>query len=90
MAQGIGLSLRSMQRALDASGESFTDILTEVRRDLAQRYVGNPAYSLLRVSELLGYGSAASFTRWFSAQFGQPPNVWRREHAGKADAATRT
>lgn len=90
VAQGIGLSLRSMQRALDASGESFTDILTEVRRDLAQRYVGNPAYSLLRVSELLGYGSAASFTRLFSAQFGQPPNVWRREHAGKADAATRT
>ena len=47
---------------------------------LAQRYVGNPAYSLLRVSELLGYGSAAAFTRWFAVQFGQAPRLWRRTH----------
>lgn len=81
VAQGLGLSLRTMQRQLDEAGETFTDILNDVRRDLAQRYVGNPAYSLLRVSALLGYGSAASFTRWFSTQFGEAPNAWRRRHA---------
>ena len=81
VAQGLGLSLRTMQRQLDASGETFTDIVNNVRRDLAQRYVANPDYSLLRVSELLGYGSAASFTRWFSAQFGEAPITWRRRHA---------
>lgn len=83
IAQGLGLSLRTMQRQLDDTGVSFTDIVCDVRRELAQRYVANPAYSLLRVSELLGYGSAASFTRWFSAQFGQAPNAWRKQHAGK-------
>lgn len=80
VAQGLGMSLRSMQRQLDDAGETFTDILNEVRRELAQRYVANADYSLLRVSELLGYGSAASFTRWFSAQFGEAPNLWRRRH----------
>lgn len=83
VAQGMGLSLRTMQRKLDESGETFSDILDQVRRELAQRYVGNPDYSLLRVAELLGYGSAASFTRWFSAQFGEAPNVWRKRHAGR-------
>ncbi|GJG94222.1 AraC family transcriptional regulator [Cupriavidus pauculus] len=90
VAQGLGLTLRTMQRQLDASGETFSDIVNSVRRDLAQRYVANPDYSLLRVSELLGYGSAASFTRWFSAQFGEAPVVWRRRHritGHPADAA---
>ena len=84
VAQGLGMSLRTMQRQLDATGETFSDIVNGVRRDLAQRYVANPDYSLLRVSELLGYGSAAAFTRWFSAQFGEAPNAWRRRHAGPA------
>lgn len=84
VAQGLGMSLRTMQRQLDATGENFSDIVNGVRRDLAQRYVANPDYSLLRVSELLGYGSAAAFTRWFSAQFGEAPNAWRRRHAGPA------
>lgn len=82
VAQGLGLSLRTMQRQLDEAGESFTDILNDVRRDLAQRFVGNADFSLLRVSQLLGYGSAASFTRWFSAQFGEAPTAWRRRHEG--------
>jgi len=82
VAQGLGLSQRTMQRQLDEAHESFTEILNEVRRDLAQRYVGNPDYSLLRVAELLGYGSASSFTRWFSSQFGEAPVIWRRRHAG--------
>ncbi len=83
VAQGLGLSLRTMQRQLDDAGENFTDILNEVRRELARRYVENPQYSLLRVSELLGYGSASAFTRWFCAQFGEPPVAWRRKQTGR-------
>jgi AraC-like DNA-binding protein len=84
VAQGLGMSLRTMQRQLDEAGETFTDILNEVRRELAQRYVENPQYSLLRVAELLGYGSASSFTRWFSTQFGEAPVTWRRRHGSGA------
>lgn len=84
VAQGLGMSLRTMQRQLDEAGETFTDILNEVRRELARRYVENPQYSLLRVAELLGYGSASSFTRWFSSQFGEAPVTWRRRHGARA------
>jgi len=83
VAQGLGMSLRTMQRELDEAGETFTKLLNEVRCELATRYVANPQYSLLRVAELLGYGSPSSFTRWFSAQFGMAPAVWRANNAGQ-------
>lgn len=82
VAEGLGMSLRTMQRQLDEAGDSFTGILNDVRRELARRYVENPRYSLLRVSQLLGYGSASSFTRWFSTQFGMAPANWRRDRQG--------
>lgn len=84
VAQGLGLSVRSMQRQLDEAGASFTSLLNEVRRELAPRYMDNPKYSLQRVSELLGYSTPGSFTRWFVAQFGQIPSAWREAHAAQA------
>lgn len=82
VAQGLGLSLRTMQRQLDEAGATFAGILNEVRRELASRYVEDVQYSMLRISELLGYGSPSAFTRWFSAQFGVAPVVWRAVKGG--------
>jgi AraC-like DNA-binding protein len=80
IAQGLGLSVRSMQRQLDAAGTSFTVLLNEVRRELAPRYMDNRRHSLSRISELLGYSTPGSFTRWFEGQFGQIPSTWRQQH----------
>lgn len=77
VAQGLGTSVRTLQRQLDAAQLSFSDLLDEVRRDLAVRYVGHTEYPMVRVSELLGYTTPSSFTRWFSGQFGQAPITWR-------------
>jgi len=82
VAQALGLSVRTMQRQLDEAGASFTSMLSEVRSELTERYMINPRYSLQRVSELLGYSSPSSFTRWFIARFGMPPQQWR-QHRGK-------
>lgn len=78
VAQSLGLSVRTMQRHLDEAGVSFTAVINEVRRELAQRYIDNPRHSLVRVSELLGYSTQSSFTRWFIAQFGMAPQQWRQ------------
>jgi len=85
VAQGLGLSVRTMQRQLDEAGTSFTDLLNEVRRELALRYMDHPGYGMARIGELLGYGTPGSFTRWFAAQFGMPPAAWRaRRREGSA------
>jgi AraC-like DNA-binding protein len=90
VAQGLGLSVRTLQRELDAAGVSFTLLLNEVRRDLARRHIENPRHSMLRVSELLGYSTPSSFTRWFIAQFGMPPQQWRAAAGPKAGGQPRS
>ncbi|WP_353506097.1 AraC family transcriptional regulator [Variovorax sp. J22P240] len=84
VAQGLGLSVRSMQRQLDEAGATFTSLVNEVRCELAPRYIDNSRYSLHQVSELLGYSTQGSFTRWFTTQFHQVPSAWRESHAAKA------
>jgi AraC-like DNA-binding protein len=83
VAQGLGMSVRSMQRQLDEAGASFTSLLNAVRCELAPRYMENPKFSLARISEMLGYSTQGSFTRWFTAQFAQVPSAWREREAGK-------
>jgi AraC-like DNA-binding protein len=78
IAQGLGLSLRTLQRQLDAQGTSFAALLLAVRRELALQYVANARYPLGHVAVLLGYTTHSAFTRWFIAQFGCAPDVWRR------------
>lgn len=87
VAEGLGLNVRTLQRRLEAAGATFSELVDEVRRDLALRYMDNPFYSLGRVAELLGYSMPSSFTRWFTAQFGMAPAKWR---AGRRGQATQT
>ena len=83
IAQGLGITTRTLQRQLDDSGESYSALLNEARRDLVPRYLENPAYSLTQVGELLGYEFPSSFTRWFTKEFGVPPARWRAEHSSR-------
>ncbi|KQW82957.1 AraC family transcriptional regulator [Brevundimonas sp. Root1279] len=89
VAQGMGLNVRTLQRQLDEGGATFSELLNEVRRDLALRYMENENHSLGRIAELLGYSMPSSFTRWFAAQFGSPPAQWRVEHGGRAGSVRR-
>jgi AraC-like DNA-binding protein len=77
VAQGLGRSVRTLQRSLDAEGLSFTALLDQVRHDLATRYLANRHYGMGQIAAMLGYGSHSAFTRWFGAQFGCAPQAWR-------------
>lgn len=77
VASGLGMNVRTLQRRLDESQFSFSDILNEVRGELAQRYVKHTPYAFGRVAELLGYSNTSSFNRWFTVQFGCTPSQMR-------------
>ena len=78
VAQSLGRSLRTFQRELDQEGVSFSELLAEVRTNLARRYMESPKYEVGQVAALLGYSTHGAFTRWFALQFGLPPTEWRR------------
>jgi AraC-like DNA-binding protein len=73
----LGTTPRTLQRRLAGERAEFARLLNEARRDLAQRYVGNPSFALSRVAGLLGYTRQSSFSRWFADEFGMSPTAWR-------------
>ena len=83
VAQSLGLSVRTVQRQLGAAHTSFADLLNDVRRQMAQRYIQDANCSIGRIAELLGYTTASSFSRWYTAQFGMPP---RRDRGRRVTA----
>lgn len=80
VAHTHGMNVRTLQRRLEVYQTSFSDLVNTVRRELVFRYLNNFNYSLSQVSDILGYSTPSSFTRWFINQFGIAPNIWRSNH----------
>ncbi|OTG64195.1 AraC family transcriptional regulator [Acinetobacter silvestris] len=85
VAQMHGINVRTLQRRLEASQTSFSDLINDVRRNLVFRYLKNLNYSLGQVSDILGYSTPSSFTRWFISQFGIAPVNWRNTNKALLD-----
>ncbi len=85
VAQMHGINVRTLQRRLEASQTSFSDLINDVRRNLVFRYLKNINYSLGQVSDILGYSTPSSFTRWFISQFGMAPMNWRNINKAMLD-----
>ena len=77
VAANLGLSSRVLQRSLEGEGRSFGTLLNEVRRDLAQQYLANSSHTITTISDLTGYNTLSSFSRWFAGEFGLAPHTWR-------------
>ena len=77
IASDLGLSDRTFQRRLGDDGTSFTDLVDETRRELAQHYLSDPQTSLSEIVYLLGYSDQSTFFRACTRWFGQPPGEYR-------------
>ena len=77
VARRLHVSERSLQRRLDAEGTSFAQLLDEVRRDLALRYVADERLALGEVAYLLGFAEPSPFHRAFKRWTGMTPRTFR-------------
>lgn len=80
IAEAVGVNVRTLQRRLGDHGETFSSLIASVRGDLAMRYMENDQYAIGQISDLLGYTTPSSFTRWFITRFGETPARWRSRH----------
>lgn len=78
VALQFGVNRRTVHRYLAREGHTFSAILESVRRDLAPGYVGDRRRSLAEVSELLGFATPSSFSRWYRRNFGANPAADRK------------
>jgi AraC-like DNA-binding protein len=78
VARRLHMSARSLQRRLDAEGTRFADLVDEVRRELALRYIDDPRLALGEVAYLLGFAEPSPFHRAFKRWTGTTPAAARR------------
>ena len=79
----MGVSSRTLQRRLQDEGQTFHEILDDVRLNLANRYLGNEKISLSDVAHLLGFSDQSSFTRAAHRWFNDSPSRVRARLTGR-------
>jgi len=84
VARRLGLSCRTLSRALLAEGATFTKILEELRAALAKRYLRDRELPISEIAWLLGYREIGSFTHAFKRWTGTSPSQFRSSSASPA------
>lgn len=76
VALSLGLSLRTLQRALASEGTGYHLIADQVRRELAERLLSS-RQPVCEVACTLGFNDVAAFHRAFRRWTGSTPGVFR-------------
>ncbi|MEU9356726.1 AraC family transcriptional regulator [Streptomyces sp. NPDC048301] len=77
VAECLAVHPRTLQRRLAAHGITFQEIVDDVRRDLADRYLRTTVMPLGQLADVLGYSEQSSFTRSCRRWFGCSPRARR-------------
>lgn len=79
VAQALLLSEKTLQRRLRDEDTSYQQLLDDLRRDLARKYLREPAASVCEVTFRLGFSDQSSFTRAFRRWTGVTPGEYRSQ-----------
>lgn len=78
VAARLGMSERTLHRRLSADGHGYRQLDERVRRNMAERLLGDSSLGLESIAQQLGYSEAAGFSRAFKRWTGLAPDQWRR------------
>ncbi|MFB7708867.1 AraC family transcriptional regulator [Streptomyces sp. NPDC056105] len=81
VAESFVLHPRTLQRQLAAHGTTFQEIVDDVRRELADRYLRTTKMPLAQLADVLGYSEQSSFSRSCHRWFGCSPQAHRATSA---------
>ena len=80
IARELNLSLRSLQRKLAQSGTSFSEVLNQVRNEMACHYLKSPRHQVITIAYLLGFSDPSNFSRAFKRWNGESPYHYRQKN----------
>jgi AraC-like DNA-binding protein len=78
-ARALQISARTLQRHLGRMGTSHSELLAEVRLNIACRLLADSSNRLSDIAKFLGYANASSFSRSFARLMKIQPVVYRRQ-----------
>jgi AraC-like DNA-binding protein len=79
IAKKLGTSERTLRRKLQEDGTTYDQLLDELRRELAERYLQDPKVSTDEAALMLGYSEPSAFRRAFRRWHGTSPAAYRRK-----------
>jgi AraC-like DNA-binding protein len=65
VADNLAMSVATLRRRLDEEGTSHTEILDEVRHELAKGYLRDPRLAISEIAFMLGFAHVAAFYKAF-------------------------
>jgi AraC-like DNA-binding protein len=77
VAASLAMSVPTLRRRLEEEGTTFTDLVDDVRRELAERYLRDPGRSISEIAALLGFAHAPAFHKAFRRWKGVTPTEHR-------------
>ncbi len=77
-ARHFNMSERTLRRQLKEEGTTFKEILSELRRELAIKYLRDNDLSSKEIALLLGYSELSTFNRAFKSWTKLTPSQYRR------------
>ena len=80
IARQLGVSQRTLARRLIAEEVSYSEVLEDLRSDLANRYLADPELAISHIAWLLGYRDVGAFSHAFKRWTGKTPGQARSEH----------
>jgi AraC-like DNA-binding protein len=81
MAEVVGLSRRTLQRRLQLTGRTYSDVVREARFELAREMLVDPSARIIDVAMAAGYQTPQHFARAFRHLCGVSPTAYRRSVA---------
>jgi AraC-like DNA-binding protein len=82
MAAELNTSVRTLERRLKERGWTYKQVVDDLRRQLALRYVKDPRLRLSQLAFLLGFSENAAFVHAFRRWTGSTPMRYRAANGG--------
>jgi AraC-like DNA-binding protein len=82
VAARLGMSRRSLNRHLEREGVRYSELLEQLRHELALHQLRSSDRDVQEIAYALGYSLTAAFSRAFRRWEGKSPNEYRRALAG--------
>ena len=78
IANNLSMHPRTLQRKLKEAGISYSEVVENIRKEVATERLENSNITIMQLSDYLGYKDNTAFTRAFKKWFGVTPMQWRK------------
>jgi AraC-like DNA-binding protein len=79
VASELSMHPRTLNRRLQAEGNSFRDLMNEARFEVARQLLAGTRMDITEIALSLGYADPSSFTHAFQRWSGAAPSEWRSQ-----------